>query len=330
MGSGDVSRFAVSLIWNGCVNLAASSPSIENWIVDSGATHHVTRDASKVAQGTDYAGPGKLIVGNGSSLDICQTGQSALVATDRLLMINDLLHVPDVTKNLLSVSKLARDNGVFFEFHAHCCSVRDEASGAVLLRGKECNGLYQFAVDSQTTGPISSWSSSLPSVHGRACVCSDSVGASSGSRNCENQEDNLVSHTVSNSIASSANLPGESAHDEPSVRVNTVVDQPIQDDNVEVETSSDRMEIVASANAESDRVNTVSAMNEVSQAVADTLGDHVSSMREEIQAADDLGDDLGGHVSPTHETPVVAYEPVDVAPVDVKNGGSRENVDISM
>ncbi|KAL4318412.1 hypothetical protein GQ457_18G004600 [Hibiscus cannabinus] len=289
---------------NGCVNLAASSPSTENCIVDSGATHHVTRDASNVAQGTDYAGPGKLIVGNGSSLDICQTGQSALVATDRLLIINDLLHVPDVTKNLLSVSKLARDNGLFFEFHAHCCSVRDETLGAVLLRGKECNGLYQFAVDSICDSNnsietlVATKSSSLPLVHGRSRVCSDSMGANSGCHNLENQEDSLISHTVSDSIASSADLPAESAHDEPSVRVNPIVDQPIQDDNIEVEASSDRMETsshgtVASANAESGHGTTVSFMNE------------------EIQAVDNLG----GHASSTHETPVIAHEPVVVAPI---------------
>ncbi|KAE8665018.1 V-type proton ATPase subunit G3-like [Hibiscus syriacus] len=41
------------------------------------------------------------------------------------LDVNYLLHVPKITKNLLSVSKLVRDN-MFFEFHASHCCVRDK------------------------------------------------------------------------------------------------------------------------------------------------------------------------------------------------------------
>ncbi|KAL4353865.1 hypothetical protein GQ457_06G022460 [Hibiscus cannabinus] len=114
------------------------------WFIDSGATHHVTPDATKVGQGSEYAGPGKITVGDGTNLSISTIGKTHLSTDKKSLILNDLMHVPMITKNLISVSKLAKDNSVFIEFHAYKCLVRDEETGAILLRGKETEGLYKF------------------------------------------------------------------------------------------------------------------------------------------------------------------------------------------
>lgn len=38
------------------------------------------------------------------------------------LALNNLFHVPEITRNLISVSEFAKDNDVYFEFHAtYCC-----------------------------------------------------------------------------------------------------------------------------------------------------------------------------------------------------------------
>ncbi|KAL4323170.1 hypothetical protein GQ457_11G001470 [Hibiscus cannabinus] len=154
----------------------------ENWIVDSGAIHHTTHDASKVVNGTDYNGPGKLVVGNGHSLNICKTGHVVIPTRSRALVINDLLHVPSITKNLISVSKFARDNDVYFEFHAKQCLVKDEETREVLLQGQEANGLYQFAglkesdkllLKTCQQGPLCKHGLSV--VHGARKVCTYSV-----------------------------------------------------------------------------------------------------------------------------------------------------------
>ncbi|KAE8690865.1 hypothetical protein F3Y22_tig00110893pilonHSYRG00648 [Hibiscus syriacus] len=111
----------------------------DHWVVDSGATHHVTPDSAKVLNHKDLSGPS--------------------------LMLNDLLLVPKITKNLLSVSKLARDNGVYFEFHASNCCVRDEGTGAVLLQGKEKDGLYLFHIDSLNNTSASFEANSVTASH---------------------------------------------------------------------------------------------------------------------------------------------------------------------
>ncbi|KAL4324854.1 hypothetical protein GQ457_11G024790 [Hibiscus cannabinus] len=124
------------------VNMVTASPG--PWFVDSGASHHVSPGKANVLHGMDYEGPCMLTVGNGVKVPIRHVGQSSLLAGSRSLKLNQVLHVPNITKNLVSVSKLARDNDVFLEFHANACMVREERTGVVLLKGSEVDGLYRF------------------------------------------------------------------------------------------------------------------------------------------------------------------------------------------
>jgi histone deacetylase 1/2 len=56
-----------------------------------------------------------------------------------------MLLVPDISKNLLSVSKFAKDNNVIFEFHPYYCYVKSQDSRQILLQGTVgADGLYQF------------------------------------------------------------------------------------------------------------------------------------------------------------------------------------------
>ena len=58
-----------------------------------------------------------MLVGNGSSLHIKQIGSVLLAtATHEPLLLNHALYVPQITKNLLSVSKLLADNDVTIGF----------------------------------------------------------------------------------------------------------------------------------------------------------------------------------------------------------------------
>ncbi|KAE8703262.1 Dynamin-related protein 5A [Hibiscus syriacus] len=130
----------------------ASSMSSDRWIVDTSATHHVTSDSNNVLNATEFLGPGKLLVGNGMPLNVVSTGHSHVCANSHILLLNNLLLVPQITKNLLSVSKLARDNDVFLEFHANRCYVRDEKTRNILLQGDEHECLYSFSMNNNSLG----------------------------------------------------------------------------------------------------------------------------------------------------------------------------------
>ena len=87
-----------------------------------------------------------LLVGNGERLKILASGITKL----NNLNLHNVLYVPEITKNLLSVSKLTTNNNSLVEFDANYCYVKDKLTGKILLRGKLRDGLYQLSsVNSQ-------------------------------------------------------------------------------------------------------------------------------------------------------------------------------------
>jgi len=115
-----------------------------SWFPDSGATNHLTNAQPFQNMTSPYSGPGKVLVGNGSTLDISAIGSSTLPSTGKPLLLNNLLYTPAVTKNLLSVSQFSKDNQVYFEFHPSHCLIKDSLSNKVLLKGYESGGLYRL------------------------------------------------------------------------------------------------------------------------------------------------------------------------------------------
>ncbi|KAF7841660.1 Retrovirus-related Pol polyprotein from transposon TNT 1-94 [Senna tora] len=115
------------------------------WYPDSGASNHITNDASNLQNQQIYTGQDQVHTANGSVLNISHVGYSKiLTSSDKLLSLTNLFHVPTVTKNLLSVSKCAQDNDVYFVFTADSCVVKSQATHQVLLKGRMSNGLYLF------------------------------------------------------------------------------------------------------------------------------------------------------------------------------------------
>jgi hypothetical protein len=64
-----------------------------------------------------YHGAGSVQIGNDAGLRILHTGSCSLNTANRPLALTNVLHVPKISKHLLSVHKLTLDNNVFFEFH---------------------------------------------------------------------------------------------------------------------------------------------------------------------------------------------------------------------
>ncbi|KAG8483654.1 hypothetical protein CXB51_023307 [Gossypium anomalum] len=121
------------------------------WYPDSGATHHLTNSPAALSDSSSYPGPGKVYVGNGMALAVKSTGQSSFRTQSRALFMRSLLFVPGITKNLLSVSKFAKDNHVMFEFFPSQCQVRDLRTREVLLRGSVHDGLYKLSLPGSST-----------------------------------------------------------------------------------------------------------------------------------------------------------------------------------
>jgi hypothetical protein len=133
-------------------NVAAkSSYKVDtDWFLDTGATDHITSDLDRLAIREHYHGNGQVQVWNDTGLKILHTGHSLINTCDRPLALRNILHVPEITKHLLSVHKFTLDNKVYFEFHPWHFLVKDLLTRKTLLGGRCKGGLYHLTPSDAT------------------------------------------------------------------------------------------------------------------------------------------------------------------------------------
>ncbi|XLR15048.1 hypothetical protein S83_042986, partial [Arachis hypogaea] len=121
-----------------------------DWFLDSGANHHVTNQAQNLSSCADYDGNDSLTVGNGMCLPIIHFESCILPASPSPLKLSNVLVVPHITKNLLSISQLTKENDIFVEFHPDRYIVKTP-QGQTLLTGHVDNGLYRLPIPSSSS-----------------------------------------------------------------------------------------------------------------------------------------------------------------------------------
>ena len=127
-----------------------SQPSFSDpaWFVDSGVTNHITSNVKNLSLHAPYNGNDKVSIGNGKQLSMSNVGlghlstQTTPVST---ISLPNVLHVPTMKKNLISVSQLTRDHDLIDEFNSSSCLIKDKSTGEVLLKGCLKDGLYQLS-----------------------------------------------------------------------------------------------------------------------------------------------------------------------------------------
>jgi len=83
-----------------------------------------------------------ITVGNGQSIRVLSRGTSSLKIADHSFHLNNILFTPHLTRNLLSVRQLTRDNNCSIEFDASGFPVKDLKTRTVLLRYNSNGDLY--------------------------------------------------------------------------------------------------------------------------------------------------------------------------------------------
>jgi hypothetical protein len=131
------------------VNVAANSYSIDtSWYLDTGATDHITSNLDKLSMKGKYTGGDQV-------MDITHVGHSTIHTHDHDIVLKNILHVPQASKNLVSVHKLTFDNDAFMEFHPYFFLIKDGASRRILHLRQE----QVFSVS--TTTSLDRWHSRL-------------------------------------------------------------------------------------------------------------------------------------------------------------------------
>jgi hypothetical protein len=65
----------------------------------------------------NYGGQDQVHTTNGAGMMIKHIGQSTIFTPTRHIFLNNVLHVPQATRNLASVHRLTTNNNVFLELH---------------------------------------------------------------------------------------------------------------------------------------------------------------------------------------------------------------------
>lgn len=118
-----------------------------NWYPDSGSTSYCIPNSDILSEKQALLGTQEIYMGNGEGLNILHTGNSVFHSPfhNKCLKLNNMLHVPKITKNLISVSKLTHGNNVYLEFFSHCLFLKDRATRAILTEEQFKDDLYAFS-----------------------------------------------------------------------------------------------------------------------------------------------------------------------------------------
>lgn len=117
------------------------------WFVDSKATAHICSDRSVFSNYVQHASQQSVLLGDNSELAIRGVGTVTLQLNNgSTLTLSNVLHVPLITKNLLSVSQLASNKETEVVFRKSLCTIKQW--GRVIDVGTLLNDLFLLNVSS--------------------------------------------------------------------------------------------------------------------------------------------------------------------------------------
>ncbi|XP_071939839.1 uncharacterized protein [Coffea arabica] len=116
------------------------------WILDSGATDHMTHISNKFKTYNPCPSNRKIVVADGTTTTVAGIGDVQVTPN---LILKNVLHVPRLSTNLVSVKKLAKDLAGSVIFDESCCDFQDRGSGKRIGLAKEHDRLYYLDTSSQ-------------------------------------------------------------------------------------------------------------------------------------------------------------------------------------
>src|SRR4051812_14758705 len=112
--SGSSHPYALSVI---------QSTEKETWIVDSGATNHMTHSSTEFISYTPCPSNKKIVTADGTFITVAGKGDIPL---SQNLILRDVLHVPKLSAKLLSIHKLTTDLQCLVTFTPTLCKFQDQ------------------------------------------------------------------------------------------------------------------------------------------------------------------------------------------------------------
>ncbi|XP_074271814.1 uncharacterized protein LOC141595747 [Silene latifolia] len=114
----------------------------DNYYMDTGASAHMTSNNGNLSSYSSLSKTRHIVVGNGDMIPIIGYGAMTLASPNPPLTLNNILHVPQLIKNLVSVRKFTIDNHVSVEFDPFGFTVKDLKTGMPIMRSNSTGDLY--------------------------------------------------------------------------------------------------------------------------------------------------------------------------------------------
>ena len=111
------------------------------WLVDSGATDHMTQSAHEFVTYSPCSSNKKIATADGTLVTVAGQGDVVLHSN---ICLKDVLHVPKLSTSLISTHKLTCDLNCIVTFFPTHCIFHDQGTGKMIGLAKEQNGLYHL------------------------------------------------------------------------------------------------------------------------------------------------------------------------------------------
>ncbi|KAL2901568.1 Retrovirus-related Pol polyprotein from transposon RE1 [Bienertia sinuspersici] len=168
------------------INFSTSS----SWILDTGATNHITNNYQLLFDTTPVS---HWPVGLPNGQHAMATLIGSVSLSPRLILKN-VLYVPELHCNLISVSKLIDTSNCFVQFTNDLCAIQDLHSRMLIGTGERRDGLYYFhhesAINVVSTTPVTEfelWHRRLGHPSDRVLKSVPAIRNSTSTKKCLNK-----------------------------------------------------------------------------------------------------------------------------------------------
>lgn len=120
--------------------------SSKSWFIDSGGSRHMTFDVSRL-ENLKTTNVEDITVANNDVMKVSNVGDTTLRLSNNNIPMRDVLHVPNLGVNLLSVSQIVSKGNVVL-FDETGCTIKNR-EGMTVLHTKCENGVYKISETSE-------------------------------------------------------------------------------------------------------------------------------------------------------------------------------------
>lgn len=114
------------------------------WTSDTSASAHMTSQGGILHNLRPYIGIDNVLIGNRDLLHITHVGDTTIGSGSSQITLHDVLLVPDLERNLLSIGPVTSDYLVNCEFSNHDFMKKDRATLKVLMKETKQGNLYSI------------------------------------------------------------------------------------------------------------------------------------------------------------------------------------------